>query len=51
MLCCVIGGVVTGLLLRAACRLPVIGSMLEARRAVMIDPSDWRPGHHEDSAR
>jgi len=51
MLCCVIGGIVAGLLLRAACRLPLVGPLLEARRAVLVDPSDWRPGHREGGAR
>jgi hypothetical protein len=51
MLCCVVGGIVAGILLRAACRLPMVGPVLEARRAVMADPSDWRPMHYEDSAR
>jgi hypothetical protein len=37
--------------LRAACRLPVVGPMLEARRASLADPSDWRPGNHEERAR
>jgi len=51
MLCCVVGGVVASLLLRATCRLPVIGPMLEARRAALVDPSDWRPARYEDGAR
>lgn len=51
MLCCVIGGIVAGLLLRAACRVPLVGPLLEARRAVLVDPSDWRPGYREDGAR
>jgi len=50
MLCCVVGGVVAGLLLRAASRLPVVGSLIEARRAARLDPSDWRPGHYGDGA-
>ena len=51
MLCCVVGGVVAGLLLRAAFSLPVVGPLLEARRAARVDPSDWRPAHGGDGAR
>jgi len=51
MLCCVVGGVVASLLLRVACSLPVVGSLLEARRAATVDPSDWRPAHYEDGVR
>lgn len=45
MLCCVIGGLVAGALLRGLGRVPLLGSVLTARRAATVDPSDWRPPH------
>jgi len=43
MLCCVIGGVALGVLLRCLAHVPGVGPLLARRQAALTDPSDWRP--------